>query len=195
MSPPEANDRLRATRRHFLASQGMSLGPLALAWLLHQEGLSLSGASAAPAKPTLERPVYDLKPKAPPAPARAPAMVQLFMQGGPSHLDLFDPKPELVRRHGQTYTGDLKVDNAGEASSKLFAGPWRFHRRGACGMELSELLPCLGGIADDVTLVRSMQTGVNNHGQSISALNTGRITPGRPVVGSWLTDCTFRNFH
>jgi hypothetical protein len=175
-----------ATRRHFLASQGMSIGSVALAWLLHQEGFRGS-ATASPPKPALERPVYDLKPKPPPAPPRARAMIQLFMQGGPSHLDLFDPKPELVRRSGHTFTGDIKYDNAGEASSRLFAGPWRFRNQGACGMELSELLPGLAEVADQITLVRSMQTAVNNHGQSISALNTGRINPGRPVVGSWLT--------
>src|SRR5262249_19880365 len=77
--------------------------------------------------------------------------------------------------------------NAGEASARLFASPWAFRKRGACGMELSELLPGLAEIADDITLIRSMQTGVNNHGQSINALNTGRIAAGRPVLGSWLT--------
>ena len=175
-----------SSRRHFLASQGISIGSLALTWLLHQEGL-LGRASAAPVKPTLEKPVYDLKPKVPPHPPRARAMIQLFMQGGPSHLDLFDPKPELTRRSGKTFTGDVKFDNAGQASSKLFGSPWKFRNHGASGMELSELLPYLGEVADLITLVRSMHTGVNNHGQSISALNSGRISPGRPVVGSWLT--------
>src|SRR5262249_35107117 len=83
--------------------------------------------------------------------------------------------------------GDIKYDNAGEASARLFASPWKFNKRGQCGMELSELLPALGTIADDITLIRSMQTGVNNHGQSINALNTGRPTAGRPVLGSWIT--------
>jgi hypothetical protein len=170
------------TRRHFLLSQGMSLGPLALAWLLER-----TAAGAEPPQPLLERQTFDLKPKPPQAPARARAMISLFMQGGPSHLDLFDPKPELVRRSGLTYTGEIKYDNAGEASSKLFAGPWKFHKAGRCGMELSELLPHLAGVADDVSLIRSMHTGVNNHGQSINALNGGRIGAGRPVLGSWLT--------
>jgi hypothetical protein len=114
-------------------------------------------------------------------------MISLFMQGGPSHLDLFDPKPALAKRHGTNYSRELQIDNAGEASSKLFAGPWKFHKHGRCGMELSELLPHLGSIADEITLIRSMRTTVNNHGQSINALNTGRITAGRPVLGSWLT--------
>ncbi|MDR3633848.1 MAG: DUF1501 domain-containing protein [Isosphaeraceae bacterium] len=172
-----------SSRRHFLAQQGMSLGGVALAWLLHRDGVLAAEAR----KPTLERPVYDLRPKVPPQAPKARAMISLFMQGGPSHHDLFDPKPELTKRHGQTFKGDLQIDNAGEASSKLFATPWKFHKRGECGMELSELLPGLGEIADDICLVRSMHTGVNNHGQSINALNSGRITGGRPVVGSWLT--------
>ncbi len=175
--------RSLSSRRHFLACQSMGLGSLALAWLLERDG----ARAAETRKPTLERPVYDLRPKSPPAPARANAMISLFMQGGPSHIDLFDPKPELSRRSGISFTGDIKYDNAGQASAKLFGSPWKFAKHGTCGMELSELLPGLAGVADDICLVRSMQTAVNNHGQSINAMNTGRITAGRPVVASWLT--------
>jgi hypothetical protein len=174
--------RLTSSRRHFLAQQAVGIGSLALAWLLDQDQ-----ACAKPAKPTLERPTFDLTPKPPLRPAKARAMISIFMQGGPSHVDLFDPKPELTKRNGQTFTGDIQYDNAAEASAKLFAGPWKFSPRGQCGMELSELLPCLGEVADEITLIRSMHTGVNNHGQSINALNSGRSTDGRPVLGSWLT--------
>ena len=114
-------------------------------------------------------------------------MISMFMQGGPSHLDLFDPKPELAKRHLQNFTGDIKYDNTADASTKLFASPWKFRKHGQCGMELSELLPHLGDVADDICLIRSMHTGVNNHGQSINALNTGEILSGRPSLGSWLT--------
>ena len=114
-------------------------------------------------------------------------MISMFMQGGPSHIDLFDPKPELTKRHLQNFTGDIKYDNAAGASTKLFASPWKFPKHGQCGMELSELLPYLGDVADDICLIRSMHTGVNNHGQSINALNTGEILAGRPSLGSWLT--------
>ena len=107
--------------------------------------------------------------------------------GGPSHIDLFDPKPEMAKYDGKTFPGKIKYDNAAQASSTVLASPWRFHKRGECGMELSELLPALGGIADDITLIRSMRTGVNNHGQSIRALNTGRVLGGRPSLGSWMT--------
>lgn len=176
------DDVIRSTRRHFLASQAVGISGVALAWLLQQEGVL-----AKPAKPDLVRPSFDLEPKPPPRPARARAMISLWMQGGPSHIDLFDPKPELNRRNGETFPGDIKYDNAAQSSSRMLGSPWRFRRRGQCGMELSELIPEMGKIADDLCLIRSMRTGVNNHGQSIRALNTGRILPGQPSLGSWFT--------
>src|SRR6478672_10323720 len=159
---------VRSSRRHFLAQQSIGIGSLALAWLLNQDDLRAEGTgktAAPPKKPTLEKPTYDLKPKAPDRPAKARAMISIFMQGGPSHIDLFDPKPELTKRHLQNFTGDIKYDNAAEASAKLFGSPWKFSQHGSSGMELSELLPCLGDVADEITLVRSMRTAVNNHGQ------------------------------
>ncbi|MDA0834994.1 MAG: DUF1501 domain-containing protein [Planctomycetota bacterium] len=170
------------SRRHFLAQQGLGVGSLALMWLLKQEG-----ALAEPGKPALERPTYDLLPKTPHREPQAQAMISLFMQGGPSHLDLFDPKPELVKRHMTNFEGEIKYDNAAESSAKLFAPQWKFSPRGECGMELSDLLPGLSEVADEITLIRSMKTGVDNHGQSLYALNTGRFLAGRPSLGSWLT--------
>jgi hypothetical protein len=173
---------LQSSRRHFLAQQALGMGSLALAWLLQQDR-----ASAAPLKPLLEKPTYDLLPKRPAQPATATAMISIFMQGGPSHIDLFDPKPELTKRDGEKFAGDIKYDNAAQASPKLLGSPWKFAPRGECGMELSELLPGLAEVADDITLIRSMHTGVNNHGQSIFALNSGRTIAGRPALGSWIT--------
>src|SRR6478609_8645086 len=95
-----------SSRRHFLAAQSMGLGSLALAWLLNRED-----ALAAPTKPLLERPVFDLKPKQPPAEPRARAMISMFMQGGPSHIDLLDPKPVLTKFDGSSYRGDIQQDN------------------------------------------------------------------------------------
>lgn len=141
------------TRRHFMAQQ--ILGPGALAWAWQQ-------AQAAPPKPITEVPTYDVKPKPPARAAQATAMISMFMQGGPSHIDLFDPKPELNRLHMQTYGGSIKYDNAGEASSRLFGCPWRFRRYGECGMDFSEPAAALGEIADEICMIRSMQTGVNN---------------------------------
>jgi hypothetical protein len=170
------------TRRHSLTHSICSLSGIAAA-ILNQRPLS----AEEPLKPQLEKPSFDVKPKQPTTQPQATAMISMFMQGGPSHIDLFDPKPELRKRHLQTFTGDIQYDNAGEASSKLFGSPWRFRHHGQCEMELSELLPCLGNVADDICLIRSMHTGVNNHGESINALNTGRQLRGRPSLGSWLT--------
>ena len=137
-------------------------------------------------KPDLERKVHDLLPKQPAHEPQARAMISMYMLGGPSQIDLFDPKPELVKRNGQTFDGKLKFDNAAQASREIMGPLWKFHHRGSCGMELSELLPQLGTIADDITLIRSMRTGSNNHVPSNFALTTGRPVHGRPVLGSWL---------
>ena len=169
-------------RRHFMLQNSFGIGGLALAWLMQRDH-----ANAAPPKPNLEPRSFDLLPKPTVSPPKATAMISMFMQGGPSHLDLFDPKPELTKRHLQTFTGDIKFDNAAEASSKLFGSPWEFDKHGECGMDLSNLLPGLSEVADDICLIRSMRTGVNNHEQSIRAMNTGNILGGRPALGSWFT--------
>ncbi len=170
------------TRRRFLASSTFGMGGLALAWLLNRDGLL-----AAPEKPELEPHSFDLKAKAPHFQPRARAMISLFMQGGPSHIDLLDPKPELHRFDGKAFPGSIKYDNAAQASSKVLASPWKFRPHGQAGIEVSELLPNLAGVIDEIAVIRSLHTSVNNHGQSIYALNSGRIQAGHPVLGSWLT--------
>lgn len=169
------------SRRHFLAQQGIAGATL---WIA---GIAGEQASGSPPKPNLQPVQYDLKAKPSHFAQQAKAMISMFMQGGPSHMDLFDRKPELEKRNGENYSGELKYDNAAESSAKIWSGPWKWDRYGQCGMELSELVPHLGSIADDITLIRSMHTGVNNHGQSIYALHHGRVTAGRPVLGSWIT--------
>jgi uncharacterized protein (DUF1501 family) len=170
------------TRRHFLGTSALSLGGFALTWLLEQQRLL-----AKPAKPALGRPSFTLEPKTPRHEPRARAMISLWMQGGPSQVDLFDPKPELQRLNGQSFPGEIKYDNAAQASSKILGSPWKFAQHGECGMEISELLPHTARIVDELCLIRSMSTGVNNHGQAIRALNTGRVLDGQPSLGSWLT--------
>ncbi len=170
------------SRRHFLATSSMGIGSVALAWLLKEEG-----RLAAQDKPDFEKPSFDLLPKPPHKGPRARAMISMFMQGGPSHMDLLDPKPELTKNDGKSHSGDIKFDNAAEASPVLLGSPWKFARHGRCGTEVSELLPHLAGIVDDIAVLRSMRTGVNNHGQSIQALNTGKVQDGRPALGSWIT--------
>lgn len=170
------------SRRELLHSTTMGMGSLALAWMLQQDPLR-----AEPLKPSLERPKYDLKPKPPAHPPRAKAMISMFMQGGPSHVDLLDPKPKLNELDGQKFPGDIKYDNAAQASSKVLGCPWKFAKYGQAGTDVSELLPALSQIVDDITVIRSMHTGVNNHGQSIDALNTGKAISNRPSLGSWMT--------
>lgn len=149
--------------------------------------LQQDGVLGAPKKPPLEPIVYDTLPKQPHHEPQAKAMISLWMQGGPSHHDLFDPKPEMAKYDGKPFPGQIKYDNAAQASSKVLASPWKFSPRGESGIELSDLIPHTAEIADDITLIRSMHTSVNNHGQSIRALNTGRILAGRPSLGSWMT--------
>jgi hypothetical protein len=170
------------TRRHILVRGTLGMGSLALAWLLNEQGLLANSD-----KLDKERHKHDLTPKSPHFPARAKAMISLFMQGGPSHLDLLDPKPLLARYDGKPFPGTVKYDNAAQASSKVLASPWKFRKHGGCGTEVSELLPHLGEVVDHITVLRSVHTDVNNHGQSIYALHTGGNTAGRPVLGSWLT--------
>ncbi len=177
----ESLRRGAATRREFLAAGGLGVGSVALAWLLNEEKLL-----AAPSRPELEPQKFDLLPKQPPQAPKAKAMISLFMQGGPSHLDLLDPKPILNTLDGSNFPGEIKYDNAAQASAKVLGCPWKFAKHGQCGADVSELLPHLAEIVDDITIIRSMQTGVNNHGQSIFAMNTGRVTPGRPTLGSWM---------
>lgn len=172
------------SRRHLLKSSSFGLGGVAASWLLHRDGLLAE--ELALKKPELEPVIHDLVPKEPPRQPRAQAMISMFMLGGPSQIDLFDPKPELVKHHGKTFPGDIKFDNPAQASREIMGPAWSFRRHGQCGMELSELLPHLGAIADDITLIRSMHTGANNHLPSNFALNTGQPVRGRPVLGSWL---------
>lgn len=174
------------SRRNWLRASSYGLSGVAAAWLLKQDGLLADTTSAALSKPELEPTVHDLLPKRPDFAPKAKAMISMFMLGGPSQIDLFDPKPELVKRDGQQFTGKLKWDNAAQASREIMGPLWKFHQRGQCGMEISELLPHLGSIADEITLIRSMHTGSNNHVPSNFALTTGLPVSGRPVLGSWL---------
>src|ERR1041384_358832 len=108
------------TRRRFLARNAMGIGSVALAWLLREEKL-LATAPNMPRGPQS----FDLKPKTPTRKPQARAMISLFMHGGPSHIDLFDPKPELTKRSGQDYEGEIKFSFVDRASKKLFGSPWK----------------------------------------------------------------------
>jgi hypothetical protein len=164
------------TRRQMLAQSGLGLGSLALTYLLHAE---LARAAQGPGG--------GLAPHAPHFPARARAVIMLVQNGGPSQMDLFDPKPALSRLEGRTYGERVEMFQRGSEANRLLGTPFRFHHRGRCGVELSEVMPHLGSVADDFCLVRSMYTEHNNHTEGLVMLNTGKIFPGRPALGSWVS--------
>ena len=170
------------TRRKFLSENAMGIGTVALGCLLNQDS-----AQATPKKFPLAPAHFDLEPKRPPRAPQATAMISLFQHGGPSHMDLTDPKPELNKRSGSEYSGSVQYSFINAASKKLLGCPWKFRAYGDCGMELSEKLPHLGNIADDICLIRSMHTGGNGHEVSIRYFHGGIPgVQGRPNLGSWL---------
>jgi hypothetical protein len=168
-------------RREMLRTSGFGFGSLALTYLLNQESLLAEEKSSA-AKPVPQ----DLKSRTSHFPAQARAMVHFMQNGGPSQMDLFDPKPELQKRDGKPTPQSVETYQKGN-TEKLLGSPFTFHKRGQCGMELSEVMPHLGAIADDITLVRSMFTEHNNHTEALVMMSTGKIFQGRPSVGAWVS--------
>jgi hypothetical protein len=175
-------DSLAPTRREWLARSGFGIGTFALAHLLQRDNLLAEG----PSKPG-ENPPPSLAARRPHFAPKAKAMISLFMHGGPSHVDLLDPKPELTKGHGKNYSGEVAFSFVNRASKKLFGSPWKFARHGRCGTEVSELLPHTAGIVDDICVLRSMHTGHNGHEVSIRYFHGGIAgVTGRPTLGSWI---------
>ena len=165
------------SRREMLERSGLGFGSLALAYLSQREGL------AAKENPRS----FDLTAKPPHHPPAATAVIQLMQNGGPSQMDLFDPKPELQRRDGERYEEKVEILQAGSESNELMASPFSFRKYGDSGMDFSELLPHTARLADDICMIRSMHTGHNNHAEGLTMLQTGKIFPGRPTMGAWIT--------
>jgi hypothetical protein len=171
------------SRRQFLAQSAFGIGSFALAHLLKQDGLL---AESGPPKPGENLPL-NLQPRSSHFAPKATAMISLFMHGGPSHVDLLDPKPELTKHHGTDYAGDVTFSFVNRASKKLLGTPFKFAPRGQCGTEISELLPHTAGIADDICVLRSMHTGHNGHEVSIRYFHGGiAAVTGRPTLGGWI---------
>ena len=146
-------------------------------------GAALSSLLAADTRPH----VYDLKPKTPPLPVRAKAVIQLFMNGGPSQMDLLDPKPLLEKYAGQSPSRDLasQIRQVRDAGG-IMPSPYKFQKHGQSGIEVSELLPHLAKRVDDIAVIRSMYTTHIAHDFALFIMHTGRIIPGRPTLGSWV---------
>ncbi len=161
------------SRRDLLLDAGRGFGGLALASMLEANT------------------VNPLAPKPPHAPARAKAVIHLFMHGGVSHVDTFDPKPELEKRSGQTISAEmaqgLKTNRIDFAKAPMRGSPWKFERRGQCGMEISELYPGIGSKADEIALIRSCYGDAFDHAPAMYLRNSGSQFPGKPCLGSWIT--------
>ncbi|MBI4600669.1 MAG: DUF1501 domain-containing protein, partial [Planctomycetes bacterium] len=133
-------------------------------------------------------PFGDLRPRPPHFEPKAKAVIHLFMNGGPSPMDLFDPKPLLDEHHGEAYFEKIagEVENP-QAAGALMRSPFRFERRGQCGMWISDALPHLARHADDMALVRSMHTTSLTHEPAVYRIQSGSLAPGKPVLGAWVT--------
>ncbi len=166
-----------ASRRDFLRYTGLGLGSLALVHLMQSENLLASPATAS----------HDLSPKQGHFAPRAKAVIQLFQMGGPSQMDLFDPKSELQTRSGQKHVDEVESFQPGSESNMLMGTPFKFAKYGQCGMDFSELLPHIANTADHWCMIRSMYTGNNNHPQATRMINTGKIFAGRPTLGAWIS--------
>lgn len=130
-----------------------------------------------------------LAPREPHFPAKAKRVIFLFMTGGVSHIDTFDPKPALTRDHGKELTLDHPEIKNRPGYERIFLKrpQWAFTPHGECGTEVSELFPHVGGCVDDIAVIRSMHTSHSNHYNATLAMHTGSFTQSRPSIGSWLS--------
>ena len=174
MSSFSSNPLPRSSRRQWLQTAGGGIGAMALKSLLQEEGYG-ADARRGTAKPPHFEP-------------RAKRMIWLFMHGGPSQVDLFDPKPDL-----QKYSGQPLPESFGEvmtrrkvATNPLLAPIRPFRPRGESGLEISDFLPHISQHADDLCVIRSLHGDSVNHPQSVYQMNTGSILMGHPSFGSWL---------
>jgi hypothetical protein len=171
----------RLSRREWFTRSGSLLYGTALA--------SILGKELFPTNPLLASggESYDLRPRTPHFDPKAKAVIHLFMNGGPSQVDLFDPKPLLQKYAGTVPNRDLTSDiTSPTQSGGLLPSPYSFARHGQSGMELSELMPHLANCVDDIALIRSMYGAHFNHEPAIFFMQTGRTVSTRPSVGAWV---------
>jgi hypothetical protein len=169
------------SRREFLRRAGMGLGTLALAGLLDRQGFL--GAEASD-----ERSLHPLAPRSGHFPGTAHAVIWLFINGGPSHVDTWDYKPELERRDGQELPGfDRNTGFFTDQVGPLMKSPFRFRRHGQSGTYVSEIFPHLARHVDDMAFIHSCFTETNNHAPALFQINSGLPRMGFPSVGSWVT--------
>jgi hypothetical protein len=166
-------------RRRFLSGLATGLGGIALSSLLAEQGL-LAGE---PPRPSDD----PLAPRSPHFAPKAKRVIHIFCTGAVSHLDTWDYKPELLRRHGQPMPGMEKLVTFQGENGNLTRSPWEFRPRGECGKMLSDLLPNLSGQADRICFVHSLTSKTNTHGPGEMFMSTGFTLEGFPSIGSWVS--------
>jgi len=173
----ESTQSMPESRRDFLRTSGGGFASLALAWLLEQ--------SEARAESKVDSP---LSPKPRHFSAKAERVIYLFMHGGPSHLETFDPKPDLQRLAGQPLPTSFGAVSTRRkvAANPLLATKRTFRKYGKSGIEVSDFLPHIAGCVDDIAVIRSCWADSVNHPQAVYQINTGSILMGKPSLGSWV---------
>lgn len=176
---PNGPDTLTpTTRRELLARAGFGFGSLALASVLAQEGTLAAEGVTNPLAP--KKPHYD---------GKAKAVIFLFMSGGPSHLETFDPKPELQRFHGEPLPASFGMvkTRRGVEKNRLLGTKRTFRKHGKSGIEVSDFLPHLAGVVDEMAVLRGCYGDSVTHPESVYLMNTGSIRMGRPSMGAWVS--------
>ncbi|HMC10138.1 MAG TPA: DUF1501 domain-containing protein, partial [Pirellulaceae bacterium] len=167
------------TRREMLLRSANGFGAIALAALMNEQ--ASAGTSALKASPLAPRPSH--------FPAKAKSIIFLYMDGGPSQVDTFDPKPRLTRENGEP----IKMHHPPtqfiphDSPPKVLGSPWKFHQHGESGIPVSELFPHIGQCVDDMAIVRSMVANFTEHANANLFLHTGSNQQSKPSVGSWVT--------
>jgi hypothetical protein len=173
------------TRREFLWEVGGGFAGLALIDLLSRDGFFASQAAADAARGLSAE--YLLAPRKPHFAARAKHVVFLFMNGAPSQVDTFDPKPALTRFHNTPYKGGTPVGSNNRPVGHLMQTPFTFRKHGQSGLEISSLFPHTARFADDLCVVRSLYTDTAAHASGCLQMNTGSVQIGKPSLGGWLS--------
>jgi hypothetical protein len=173
-------DSCLPSRRDVLTRIGGGLGAVGLAAVLSDAGLLA-------AAPRLADDRNPLAPKPPHFTPRAKHLIFLFMNGGPSHVDTFDPKPALHKYAGQTVPSSVKANGLKRRDGKILPSPYKHRKYGQAGIDVSDLFPETAALIDDICVIRSMHTDTSNHEPGLLFMNSGNTQPIRPSMGSWLT--------
>jgi hypothetical protein len=187
MSSPLSRTGCRLlNRRHFLSLSGTGLGSIALTALLAEQGLLAAEKDRSPIRPQL-RPENPLAPRSPHFVPKAKRVLVIFCSGACSHLDTWDYKTELIKHDGQPMPGNEKLITFQGEQGNLTKSPYEFKPRGQSGKYISELLPNLAGLADEMCFIHSMTAKSNTHGPAENQMSTGFTLDGFPSMGAWVS--------